>query len=200
MPVCQRFRENVKVTDLVDVIRSGKNAPDRVSPVPMTFGLLRYAFRRDRSDTPQDFAGRSPEESSARPCISVIGSTVARCSARQDELTRPRSSASATDTSEFASPTSPHSVSGAIFCFRRSGGNKLRASRTLTKVHRRPASNSTSASGRFLPATGSVSANPVRRLIHSKRLGRSEKRPRRDPALQRNSRPTRSPASEGNAV
>src|ERR1700710_1766173 len=111
---------NREATDLVDVIRSGKNTPDQVSPVPTGRSVRDdMLFARDRSDTSQDFAGRSPQESLH---ASRSGSSAAPSDAPapwQDELTRPRSSTSATDTSESGSPSSQRQRRNLLFSSKR---------------------------------------------------------------------------------
>jgi hypothetical protein len=189
---------NREATDLVDVIRSGKNGPDQVSPVPTGRSVRDdMLFARDRSDTSQDFAGRSPQESLHAP---RSGSSAVPSDAQapwQDELTRPRSSASAADTSESGSPSSQRQRRNLLF-------SSKRREQTPREQDAHEESSADHNSPQHQPAedspgqeSGQRQSGPEAGHLFETAWPQRE-RPRRDPALQRNSRPTRAPASEGN--
>jgi hypothetical protein len=188
------FAGNREATDLVQVIRSGKNTQDEPSPAPTgRSGRDDMFFARDRSNHAEDVADRSSQDT-LRTSRSAAASDAAPW---QDEQTHPRNPASALETPESASAASQRQRRNLLFSSskRREQASREQGAHEETPVEDAPTHHQSTedSSGH---ETGQRQAGPESGSLFETAWPQRE-RPRRDPALPRSSRPARTPASDG---
>jgi len=189
------FAGNREATDLVDVIRSGKNAQDPVPPVPVGRpNRDDMLFSRDRSRKTEDFADRLSQESSRAAQSEPASETPAPW---EDDQNRSRSSAEATDTSEAASSSTQRQRRNLMFSSRR----REQTPREV-EVREEPFAEEASIHEQSGEDTSgqdahSQPANPEPGKLFETAWPQRE-RPRRDPNPLRTNRLSRASASENN--
>lgn len=192
VPAVPAFAGNREATDLVQVIRSGKNTPDEPSPTPTgRSGRDNMLFARDRSKTAEDFSDHSSQDTSRGSRLATPDATP-----WQEEQTDSRNPASAAETPESASAASQRQRRNLLFSSskRREQTSREQGAHEETPVEDASTHHQSTedSSGH---ETGQRQSGPESGSLFETAWPQRE-RPRRDPALPRSSRPARASAPD----
>jgi hypothetical protein len=194
IPAVPTFAGSREATDLVDVIRSSKNAPDTTSPVPVGRSSRDDTlFSRDRSRASEDFADRSSEEALHAPRSTASASTE-KTAPWEDDHAHSRNSG--TEASDDASSSSQRQRRNLLFSSRRREQNPREVEVRDEAFTEQTLADQQSAEDSSGEESEQHRSNPEPGRLFEKAWPPRE-RPRRDPTPLRSSRLPRASTSEG---
>ncbi|WP_424627040.1 hypothetical protein [Bradyrhizobium sp. SYSU BS000235] len=185
-----------EASDLVDVIRSGKNAPDPVPPAPVGRSNREdMLFSRDRSRTTESFPDRSPHEPLHASRSAEPERAAEDPAPWQDNQTRSRNSAAA-DASEAMSPAAQRQQRRNLLFSSRRRDQTPRELEVRDESHAEEMpSHQPSTEELSGEEAGQNRSNPEPGSLFETAWPQRE-RPRRDPSPLRSSRLSRTATSE----
>ncbi|MEH2509604.1 hypothetical protein V1291_000958 [Nitrobacteraceae bacterium AZCC 1564] len=193
IPSVPPFAGSREATDLVDVIRSSKNPPDPMPPLPVGRSSREDTlFPRDRPRAAEDFADRSSQEAlhAPRPAASVPPAEAP--APWEDDHARN----SGTDASDAASSSAQRQRRNLLFSSRRREQTPREVEVRDESFTEQTPAHQQSTEDLSGEESGQHRSNPEPGRLFETAWPQRE-RPRRDPTPLRSSRPSRAPTSEG---
>jgi len=194
VPAAPPFAGSREATDLVDVIRSSKNAPEASPPAPVgRSGRDEMLFPRDRSRAADDFAERSSQNTNA-PRSATSASADETSERWQDDRASSRNSE--TETSDPVSPSAQRQQRrNLLFSSRRREQTPREVEVRDESLPEQPQTHEESADDLSGQEAGQHRPNPEPGSLFETAWPPRE-RPRRDPSPLRSNRLSRASASE----